>query len=288
MKDKLITAFLVFIILIGVSVLLYPTISNYLNEQNQASAIIQYDAMLSEISEEVLEKCYEASVMFNEKVAEDYFSIEHEEELKDYENVLDVTGTGIMGYVTIPKLGVSIAIYHGTEESVLQTSVGHMRGTSLPVGGESTHAVLVGHRGLPSAKLFSDLDKIEIGDEFSVAVLNYVMTYQVDQIVVVEPDQVDQLRVKKGEDYCTLLTCTPYGINTHRLLIRGKRVVDTTKEEPVKQVYVTGNAIPISTWITVAVLASPLLIILFLIVAISLCRHRDMGGKNDTEEQDRQ
>ncbi len=235
MKKRLSTILAIVICLVGLGVLLYPTISNYINVWKQSRKIAEYNSTMEELEREKRETMLAAARAYNAKLVELGFSFDNIEGKEDiltingqrYEELLDVDGNGIMGYVVIDKINVRLAISHGTEEDVLLDGVGHLEGTSLPVGGESTHAALFGHRGLPSAKLFTDLDQIEVGDTFQIYVLDNVLTYQVDQILVVEPDDAEALQIEEGKDYVTLVTCTPYSVNTHRLLIRGVRVEET-------------------------------------------------------------
>ena len=195
-----------------------------------------------------------------------------DEDLEEYNSLLDLSGTGIMGYITIKSIGVYIPIYHGTEESVLQIAVGHLDWTSLPVGGESTHTVLSGHRGLPSAKLFTDLDQIKEGDQFSITVLNQMISYEVDQIRIVEPGDISELSIVPGQDYCTLVTCTPYGINTHRLLVRGRRIEN---EKTRLNVRVTADALRIEAIFVAPFIAAPVLLLLvFWVLIITSGRRR--------------
>ena len=218
------TIILILIFLVGLSVMLYPTVSNYVNQRNQSKAIATYDEKVSEMKPEDYSKYFEAAEKYNKELAEQPAAFFNPERIKGYENILDITGTGIMGYITIKKLGVELPIYHGTDEGILQIAAGHLKGTSFPIGGESTHSVISAHRGLPSAKLFTNLDKMEIGDTFTITVLNREITYEVDNISIVLPTVTDSLQIEDKKQYCTLMTCTPYGINTHRLLIHAKRI----------------------------------------------------------------
>lgn len=215
--------------LIGFSVLLYPTISNYLNEKNTTVAVKNYEKVADNISEEEKQKDLEAAHLYNESLVavnslQDPFAGSGASEEEIYESILDINGRGMIGYIQIPQIEVRLPIYHGTSEAVLQKSVGHMEGTAFPIGGETTHAVLTGHSGLPEAELFNDLDQLVIGDVFYITIYNEIIAYQVDQIQVVLPDEMEALTTLQGEDYVTLVTCTPYGINTHRLLVRGTRI----------------------------------------------------------------
>ena len=222
------TAFLVLLLLAGVSLLLYPSLSDYWNSMHQTRAIASYAETVSQLDTAQYDEMWKAAQDYNRSLAqrETAFALTDEQKAA-YESLLDVSGLGVMGYIEIPEIDCSLPIYHGTEESVLQVAVGHLEWSNLPVGGEGTHCVLSGHRGLPSAKLFTNLDKLAVGDTFLLRVLDEVLTYEVDQILIVEPEQVDALGIVPGEDYCTLVTCTPYGINTHRLLVRGHRVENT-------------------------------------------------------------
>lgn len=236
MKKKITSVCIVLIFLVGFGIMLYPTVSNWVNERNQSRAVASYSDAVSNMVETDYSQYLEAAVKHNEKIAQagslaDALRMEKENELEEYYSLLDVNGIGIMGVVRIPKIKVSLPIYHTTDEGVLQVGVGHFTGSSLPVGGESTHCILSGHRGLPSAKLFTDLDQIVEGDVFYMDVLGDTLAYQVDQIQVVLPEEVDSLNVVEGEDYVTLITCTPYGVNTHRLLVRGTRIPYVQEEE---------------------------------------------------------
>ena len=188
-----------------------------------------------------------------------------EEQKNVYDQILDIGGTGIMGYIEIPVIGVTLPIYHGTSEGVLQIAVGHLEWTSLPVGGESSHSVVSGHRGLPSARLFTDLDELVVGDVFIFRVLDEILTYEVDQILIVDPDETSELKIKQGEDLCTLVTCTPYGVNSHRLLVRGHRVEN---QEEAQSIRVTADAMQIETVIVAPIVAIPMLLVLLVIVMI--------------------
>ena len=194
-----------------------------------------------------------------------------------YAGTLDITGTGIMGYITIEKIGVELPIYHGTSDGVLQVAAGHLEGTSLPVGGGSTHAVISAHRGLPSAKLFTNLDQLEVGDTFTITVLDRVLTYEVDNISIVLPTETDNLKVTEGKDYVTLMTCTPYGINSHRLLVRGRRIETPDK---LKHIRVTSEATKIEPIITAPIIALPLLLALLIWLLFSTRKRKSSRGEN--------
>ena len=202
-----------------------------------------------------------------------------DEQMREYESLLDLSGLGIMGYIEIPEIDCSLPVYHGTEESVLQIAVGHIEWTSLPVGGEGTHCVLSGHRGLPSAKLFTNLDKLEPGDVFLLRILDEVLTYEVDQILIVEPQDTSALQIVKGKDYCTLMTCTPYGVNTHRLLVRGHRIDNIEQAHSVR---VTADAVQIEPTLVAPIVAIPIL--LLLLIALLLPKRQKHKYRGDADE----
>lgn len=220
-------------IVAGLSLLLYPTVSDYLHELSYRRTVSEYNANVEPLRGEDYEQLLEAARTYNERLAKKgVFTLAlPEEEQAEYNSLLVIDSTGVMGYVSVPKVNITLPIYHGTGDDALQNGVGHLEGTSLPVGGPDTHAVLSGHTGLPSAKLFTNIDQLVVGDTFTVQVLKETLTYQVDQILVVLPSETDALRIEPGEDNCTLLTCTPYGINSHRLLVRGRRVPTPVQEE---------------------------------------------------------
>ncbi len=222
---KLLNVLLVFFFLAGCALLLYPTISDYSNKLHQTRAVAEYSDYVKKIDNSALEADLDAAAAYNEELLhssdQNTYYKEHQAE---YESLLNIDGTSIMGYIDIPSINTTLPIYHGTEESVLQVAVGHLEWTSLPIGGEGTHSVLSGHRGLPSARLFTDLDQVTLGDIFTVHVYNETLYYEVDDITVVLPEEASTLQAEEGEDYCTLITCTPYGVNTHRLLVRGTRI----------------------------------------------------------------
>ena len=234
----LLTLVIIIIFLVGAGVLFYPTFSNLWNTYRNNQLISKYSQTVQDIPEADYSAMWEAAREYNRQhtvnTIVDVFNEENEEEYEmshPYDVLLDPSGNGIMGYINIPKINVQLAIYHGVGEHALENGVGHIEGTSLPIGGESTHAVLSAHRGLPQAKLFTDLDQMEEGDMFFITVLDEKLAYQVDQIKTVLPEETDDLAIVDGEDYCTLVTCTPYGVNSHRMLVRGKRVELTQEEE---------------------------------------------------------
>lgn len=264
-KKDFSTIALIVVFFVGVSVLLYPTVSDYWNSLHQSQAIATYADSVENMDEQDYEKLWDAAVSYNQKLFQSGHGLGlKDEEKEEYNELLDVSGTGIMSYIEIPKIKCSLPIYHGTDEGVLQIAVGHIEGSSLPVGGLNTHCVLSGHRGLPSAKLFSNLDKLEEGDIFMIRTLDQTLTYEVDQIRIVLPDEVDDLKVEEGKDLCTLVTCTPYGINTHRLLVRGHRVANQEEAEAVR---VTADAMQVDNRIVAMCIAVPVLVLLLIYVA---------------------
>lgn len=221
------TVFLVVLFFAGLSLLLYPTVSNFLNTRNHSQTIASYAQNVNNLNEEKYAQIREDAINYNEALLSraNQYALS-EDLLVRYDELLDLSGTGVMGYVEIPCIDCTLPIYHGTDESVLQVAAGHLEWTSLPIGGESTHSVISGHRGLPSAELLTHIDRLEIGNVFYIHVLDEVLKYRVDDIAVVEPEDTSRLRIVDGQDYVTLVTCTPYGINSHRLLVRGTRVMD--------------------------------------------------------------
>lgn len=270
-KKDFSTIALIVVFFVGVSVLLYPTVSDYWNSLHQSQAIATYADSVENMDEQDYEKLWDAAVSYNQKLFQSGHGLGlKDEEKEEYNELLDVSGTGIMSYIETPKIKCSLPIYHGTDEGVLQIAVGHIEGSSLPVGGLNTHCVLSGHRGLPSAKLFSNLDKLEEGDIFMIRTLDQTLTYEVDQIRIVLPDEVDDLKIEEGKDLCTLVTCTPYGINTHRLLVRGHRVANQEEAEAVR---VTADAMQVDNRIVAICIAVPVLVLLLIYVAFG-SRHR--------------
>jgi sortase A len=253
--------FLTFGFLVGVCILLYPAFSNYWNSKTQSRAIVDYESVLEQLEPEDYSAIFQAAYDYNEALRGIEFPLRNYEEIPGYYDTLKLEGTSIIGYMKIDKIGVELPIYHGTSDAVLNRGVGHLEGSSLPVGGESTHSVMSAHRGLPSAKLFTDLDRLEMGDTFQITVLDQVLTYQVDKVKVVSPREIDDLQIVEGMDYCTLFTCTPYGINTHRLLVRGIRI-ETIKEKPV--IYVSNEAFRIEPLLVTPAVAAPMLLVLLI------------------------
>ena len=262
MKKKLTTIILLLIMLVGLSLLLYPTVSDYWNSLHQSRAIAGYTERVAQMDTVDYEVMWSAAEEYNRRLLEDTGNRYRmsDEEQEAYDSLLDVTETGIMGYVEIPKLKTSLPIYHGTDDAVLQIAVGHLAGSSLPVGGAGSHCVLTGHRGLPSAKLFTNLDEMEEGDTFSLHVLDQTLTYEVDQIRIVKPEELEDLAIEPDKDYCTLVTCTPYGINSHRLLVRGHRISNAEQDIPVP-----ADAVQIDRLLAAPAVAGALLAFLVLI-----------------------
>ena len=265
MKKHITTILLILVLVVGLSLMLYPTIANWWNSFHQSRAIADYDAILSEMKEEDYTHLFEAAMAYNEQLRQLKFPLMYYDQVPGYDDLLDITGTGIMGYIDIPSIQVELPIYHGTSEGVLQIAAGHVEGSSLPTGGENTHCVISAHRGLPSARLFTDLDKMQIGDTFTLSVVDRILTYEVDQILTVLPHEVEPLYVQEGEDYCTLVTCTPYGINTHRLLVRGTRI-ENAEEVVVKRV--TADAVQIQPLLVAPMVAAPILLLLLIILIL--------------------
>lgn len=264
MKRHLTTILLILIFLVGLSLVLYPSFSNWWNSFHSSKVISDYAEMVATLEEDQYKEVWEAAVEYNRsRQTQGGSFITTPDQQSQYPQLLNLGGDGLMGYIEIPSIDVSLPIYHGTDEGVLQVSVGHLDWSSLPVGGESTHCVLSGHRGLPSARLFTDLDDLREGDLFMIRVLGELMTYEVDKILIVEPHQVDALKVEEGMDLCTLVTCTPYGVNTHRILVRGHRI-ENTPETLIARV--TANAIQIDPLITAVVVAIPMVIVAIILL----------------------
>ena len=276
MKKNKSTLILILVFFVGLSVMLYPTISDYVNQRNQSRAVANYAQSVDTMTDADYSAYFDAADAFNAQVAANENALYRPDQLSGYYDTLDITGTGIMGYITIAKIGVELPIYHGTSDSVLQIAAGHLEGTSLPVGGASTHAVISAHRGLPSAKLFTNLDQLEVGDTFTITVLDRVLTYEVDKITIVLPTQTDDLLVADGKDYVTLMTCTPYGINTHRLLVRSRRV---ETPDQFKRIRVTAEALKIDPIIVAPVMALPMLLILLIGMLLSTRKRKKTRGE---------
>lgn len=265
MKGNKSTVILILVFLAGLSLLLYPTLSDYWNSFHQTRAIASYEETVANLDDISYEKYMEAARKYNQELLEKSNRlVPTEDELEEYEKILNINGTGIMGYVEIPNINCSLPIYHGIDETVLQIAIGHIPGASLPVGGESTHCVVSGHRGLPSARLFTDLDQVVVGDHFMLHVLGETFTYEVDQILIVEPEDTGALEIEEGKDYCTLITCTPYGVNSHRLLVRGHRVENIDDAS----IRVTADARQFDPVLVAPIVAVPILFFLLIVLLI--------------------
>lgn len=273
LKKNRTTILLILIGLTGLGLILYPTVADWWNSFHQSRAVASYAEAITNIAKEDYDRILNEAQDYNNELAESgMLWIMDEEQKERYLSLLDVTKTGIMGYIDIPKINITLPIYHGTDEAVLQIAIGHLEGTSMPVGGKSTHCVVSGHRGLPSAKLFTDLDKLTEGDTWTMTCLDYTVTYEVDQVRVVEPTDLSDLQIVKGKDYCTLVTCTPYGINTHRLLVRGHRI-----ENAQGDARVTADALQIEPIYITPFIAVPILLILLILMLGSTRAQRIHG-----------
>lgn len=263
MKKRKTTIIMTLFFFIGLLTLLYPTLSNYYNEKMQVKTIYNYENILNEADKIDFDKLKSDAQEYNEKLASLKEPLLTYDTLTNYKELLNVNNDGMIGYITIDKIKVELPIYHGTSNEVLNSSVGHLEGSSLPIGGLGTHSVLSAHRGLPSSKLFTDLDKLDIGDTFKITVLDETLTYEIDKITIVKPSDRNELKINSDEDYITLLTCTPYGINTHRLLVRGKRI-----EGPSKKTYITTEAFKINKLIVIPLVSLPIILLLMIILLI--------------------
>ena len=261
MKRHKTAIFLTLGFLVGICILLYPAFSNYWNSKTQTRAIVNYESVLDNLDPEDYAEIFEKAHAYNKALYETEYPFRDYKQISGYYDTLRVGDSEMIGYLKIDRIGVELPIYHGTSDKVLSLGVGHLEGTSLPVGGENTHCVMSAHRGLPTSKLFTDLDRVEKGDTFQITVLDQVLTYQVDLIKVIEPTDISDLQIIEGRDYCTLFTCTPYGINTHRLLVRGIRV-ETIKEKPV--IYVSNEAFRIEPLMVTPAVAAPMLLVLLI------------------------
>ncbi len=285
MKKHLTNILLVIIFLIGLSLLLYPTLSDYWNSFHQSRAIASYAESVAQLDDKQYDEILESAREYNSSLIQRAGILSlSEEELEEYNRQLNVGGDGIMGYIEIPSINVHLPIYHGTEDTVLQVAVGHIEGSSLPVGGVGTHAVFSGHRGLPSAKLFTDLDELVVGDTFIFRILDETLTYEVDQILIVEPQEIEALMIDPEKDLCTLVTCTPYGINSHRLLVRGHRVEN---EEEAQELRVTADAMRIEPIVVAPLLAVPILLALFLWIMVKSRKPKKRRKRFREKENDK-
>lgn len=263
MKKNKTTWVMVLFFFIGLSVLLYPSISSFYNSKVQSRAIVDYESILKNYDEDKYDDLFNKASEYNVKLKKLKYPFSTHNTIKGYKNLLNIDGTGMMGYITIEKIKVELPIYHGTSDAVLSKAVGHVEGSTLPIGGVGTHAVLSAHRGLPSSTLFTDLDRLEKGDTFVITILDRVLTYEVDNIIIVEPDEIENLKIEEDKDYVTLVTCTPYGINTHRLLVRGSRIANAKKKP-----YITTEAYRISNLIVTPIVALPIIFVLLLLILL--------------------
>ena len=276
MRKNLSTIILILIFLVGLSVMLYPSVSDAVNRKHQSRAVAGYAEEVEQLSDADYQTYFDAADAYNRQLNTIPNAFYKPDLVSGYAQTLDISGTGIMGYITIPKISVELPIYHGTDEGVLQVAAGHLEGSSLPVGGAGTHAVISAHRGLPSAKLFTNLDQLEVGDTFTITVLDRELTYEVDKISIVLPTETDELKIAEGKDYVTLMTCTPYGINTHRLLVRGRRV---ETPDQYKHLRVTAEALKIEPIIVAPIMALPMLLILLIGMLISTRKPKKTRGE---------
>lgn len=261
---KKVTLILLIIFFTGLSVLLYPSISQFYNAKKESKAISNYESFISKIDSNVSKKMIEEANKYNEELYKLEFPLLEYYRINNYNKVLNINDSGMIGYVSIDKLRLEIPIYHGTSSEVLNSAAGHIEGSSFPVGGANTHSIISAHRGLPSSKLFTDLDKLEVGDIFTISCLDQVYTYQIDQIKIVDPDDLRDINIIEDGDYVTLLTCTPYGINTHRLLVRGKRIENIE----AKRLFVTAEAYQVDKLIVTSFIALPILLSLIIYIVV--------------------
>ncbi len=273
MQSRKSTIILLISFFIGLSVLLYPAISSYWNSKTQSEAIVDYEAMLANYKPEDYSAVFEEADRYNRELAALENPILNHREVEGYQDILNLSGIGMMGYVTVPKISQELPVYHGTSDAVLSVAAGHFEGTSLPIGGDSTHSVVSAHRGLPTAVLFTHLDRMEVGDTFYFTILDRTITYEVDQIRIVEPHDTSLIQIEDGKDYCTLLTCTPYGINTQRLLVRGHQVDASQK----KKIYISNEAYRIDPLIVMPVVALPIIFVLLIYVMFAPVKKESLG-----------
>lgn len=269
------TIVLVVILLVGLAIMLYPTVSDWWNSKVQSRAVASYQEAVAQMDDGETERMLQEAHDYNEKLISLSSPFTNYREISGYNDILNISGTGIMGYISIPFIKVELPIYHGTSEEVLNIAAGHLQGSSFPVGGNNTHAVISAHRGLPSAKLFTDLDKLVEGDTFTINILGEVLTYEIEEILIVEPEEVDKLAIIPNGDYVTLMTCTPYGINTHRMLLRSHRI-ETTYHYDVK---VVADATQVDPILAVPAIAMPFLIILICFWVVSSKKKSERSGQ---------
>lgn len=274
-RISLSTIILVIILLVGLSVMLYPTVSDWWNSRVQSQAIANYDSAVEQIDDKHYDEIMNKAHEYNSEIAKINSPFSNPDAVPGYEDILNISGTGIMGYITIPVINVQLPIYHGTSEEVLNVAAGHLQGSSLPVGGDTTHSVISAHRGLPSARLFSDLDRLNVGDTFTITILDEILTYEIEEINIVLPTEISKLAISSGNDYVTLMTCTPYGINSHRLLVRAHRI-ETVYPHNVK---VSADALKIDPMLVVPGICAPLLVVLIISWIISGKKRRLRSAK---------
>ena len=267
--------------LVGICILLYPTLSEYWNSKTQSRAVTDYESVLENLNEDAYKLLFENAHAYNKALYETNYPLIDYKNVPGYYETLSVTDNDMIGYLKIDRIGVELPIYHGTSDAVLNKGVGHLEGSSLPVGGENTHCIMSAHRGLPSSKLFTDLDRVELGDTFQIVVLDQVLTYQVDFIKIIEPNDVSNMQIIEGGDYCTLFTCTPYGINTHRLVVRGIRI-ETIEEKPI--IYVSNEAFRIEPLLVTPAVAAPMLLVLLIHLLVKY-RAPQENTKNTKKEE---
>lgn len=273
MQSRKVTIVLLISFFIGLSVLLYPAISSFWNSKTQSEAIVDYEAILANYKPEDYSALFEAADLYNREIAKLEYPFMYHGQIPGYWETLNISGTGMMGYVTIKKINQELPVYHGTGDEVLSIAAGHYQGSSLPVGGETTHSVVSAHRGLPTALLFTHLDRMEIGDTFYFTILDRTITYEVDQIRIVEPDDTSLIEIEEGKDYCTLLTCTPYGINTQRLLIRGHQIDANQKQH----IYIANEAYRVDSLIVMPIVALPIIAVLMVYVMFAPVKKESLG-----------
>ena len=283
-KEQKVNIILCLVILIGIGLISYPSVSDWWNSFHQTRAVASYAAAVSQMKTEDYDRLFAEADDYNRKLAGTGMKWSMtDEEIQEYNSILDISENGIMGYIDIPRIRQTLPIYHGTDDAVLQIAIGHLAGTSLPVGGDSTHCVVSGHRGLPSARLFTDLDRLIVGDIWTMTVLNRTVTYEVDQIRIVEPEDLSELQIVQGSDYCTLLTCTPYGINTHRLLVRGHRIPNLDGDANV-----TADAMQVDqTLVAMVVAVIILLILVIILLTVSSKWYRDRRDRREMERRNK-
>ena len=280
-KEQKVNIILCLVILIGLGLISYPSVSDWWNSFHQTRAVASYAAAVSQMKTEDYDRLFAEADDYNRKLAGTGMKWSMtDEEIQEYNSILDISENGIMGYIDIPRIRQTLPIYHGTDDAVLQIAIGHLAGTSLPVGGDSSHCVVSGHRGLPSARLFTDLDRLIVGDIWTMTVLNRTVTYEVDQIRIVEPEDLSELQIVQGRDYCTLLTCTPYGINSHRLLVRGHRIANLDGDANV-----TADAMQVDQTLVAIVVA--IIILLILCVFLLITSSKWYRQRRDRREMER-